>query len=227
MDGVVSRILAKPWMLGLKTDDMHGDFIFIINKLIQAGPTFHCPFEEHFAAATRQDTVVAPRGLVRAHQAELGRWSRGCWGCGWRRAYIWPHSRAERKQKNTFNWDRGKHRVRTHPQGDSSAHRAHQKQLNQDFWKTQVKLYGFFTAYLAASRYLPLHVSEAKFLAQLSQPLRLTLKTRSCSILFPLLPHSPQSAQGLPSQHHHRLFYWDTVMQEAVQIGPYSNKYSQ
>lgn len=36
----------------------------------------------------------------------------------------------------------------------------------------QGKLYGFFTAYLAASRFLPLHVSEAKFLAQLSQPLR-------------------------------------------------------
>lgn len=78
MDGMFSSILAKPRMLGLKMDDMRGDFIFLSSKLMQAGRTFHCPFEEHFAAATRQDTVVAPGGLVRAHQAQLGRWSRSC-----------------------------------------------------------------------------------------------------------------------------------------------------
>lgn len=78
MDGTFSRILAKPWMLGVKMDDMCGDFVFLISKLVRAAPTFHCPFEEHFAAATRQDTVVAPGGLVGAHQAELGRWSRSC-----------------------------------------------------------------------------------------------------------------------------------------------------
>lgn len=128
-----------------------------------------------------------------------------------------------------MNWGRGEHRAGTcqeWPVPTPGGTAVTQEQLDKDLCKTQVKLWGLFTACLAAPRFLPLHISEAKFLAQLSQPLKLTLKPRSYSILFPLLPHSLQSAQGLPSQHR-CLLYWDTLMQEAVQIGPYSNKYSQ
>lgn len=36
-------------------------------------PTFDSPLEEHLAAAAGYDPVVAPRGLVGAHQADLVR----------------------------------------------------------------------------------------------------------------------------------------------------------
>jgi len=82
--GFSSRILAKPGIpvrlnrLVLNADDMFVDFIFLNSKCIKTCLTFHSSFEEHFAAATSKNTVMAARGLIGADKAKLGRWSRSC-----------------------------------------------------------------------------------------------------------------------------------------------------
>lgn len=106
--GFSSRILAKTWIplrlnrLVFNVDDMYVAFTFLNSKFIRTHLTFHSSLEEHFAAATGQNTIVTTRGLIRANKTKLGRWSRSCWGCGWRRAYIWSHSRAKKQTKNSI-----------------------------------------------------------------------------------------------------------------------------
>lgn len=179
MVGVSSRILAKTWIpvrldrLVLNVDEMHADVTFSNSRFPKPRLTFHGSFEEDFAAAAGQDAVVAAGGLVRADQAELGRWSRRRRGCGWRGAYIWSQPGARKTHQNIFNWDlqdTGKHSwkkwiapiIKYH----SSARKVHQtlKQLNNGFCKTYVKLHGFFMAYLARSGLLPWLISKAKSL---------------------------------------------------------------
>lgn len=101
--GVSQEDLSNNWgssrreWPGFGRSGMELDLTVLKNVLFQTCLTFHGSFEEHFAAATSKNTIMAPRGLVRAYEAELGRWSRSRWGCGWRRAYIWSQSRAGKK----------------------------------------------------------------------------------------------------------------------------------
>lgn len=104
--GFSRRILAKARIpVGLSTLVWDVDFLLLNRKLLTPCLTFHSSLEEHFAAATSKNPIMTPRGLVRADKTELGRWSRSCWGCGWRRAYIWSHSRAtgKKRHRNTLN----------------------------------------------------------------------------------------------------------------------------
>lgn len=61
---------------GFGWSGMELDLTGLMNALFKTSLTFHGSFEEHFAAATSKNTIMTPRGLVRAHKAELGRWSR-------------------------------------------------------------------------------------------------------------------------------------------------------
>lgn len=69
-------------------------------KLFKTHTTFHCSFEEYFTASTSQDPIVAPRSLIRAHQAEFGGRPRSRWGAGRRGAHVRPHSRARKEESS-------------------------------------------------------------------------------------------------------------------------------